>query len=57
VIRIEEREYGGWTNCYFLLNGSLELLVLADVDTHLAQGTLRAFVGTFTMTAPTETIP
>jgi hypothetical protein len=31
VIRIEKREYHGWANCYFLGNGSVELLVLADV--------------------------
>jgi hypothetical protein len=31
VIRIEKCEYRGWANCYFLGNGSVELLVLADV--------------------------
>jgi len=31
VIRIEKRSYRGWPNSYFLSNGSVELVVLADV--------------------------
>jgi len=31
VIRIEKRNYRGWPNSYFFANGSVELVVLADV--------------------------
>jgi len=31
VIRIEKRDYGGWPNSYYLTNGEIELVVLADV--------------------------
>lgn len=31
MIRVEKRDYRGWTNSYFLSNGSVELVVLADV--------------------------
>ena len=31
MIRIEKRNYRGWPNPYFFANGSVELVVLADV--------------------------
>lgn len=31
MIRIQKREYRGWPNAYFLSNGEVELIVLADV--------------------------
>ena len=31
MIRIEKRDYRGWLNSYLLTNGSIELVVLADV--------------------------
>ena len=31
MIRIEKGVHGSWRNCYFLANGSVELLVLAVV--------------------------
>lgn len=31
MIRVEQREYRGWPNAYFLSNGVVELVVLADV--------------------------
>lgn len=37
VIRIEKRAYRGWANCYFLGNGSVELVVLADVGPRIVR--------------------
>ncbi len=31
MIRVEKKEYRGWSNAYFLSNDSMELVVLADV--------------------------
>ncbi len=31
MIRVEKKEYRGWSNAYFLSNDSVELVVLADV--------------------------
>ena len=37
MIRIEKREYRGWPNCYFLGNGSVELVVLADAGPRIVR--------------------
>src|SRR5690242_20268896 len=31
AVRVEKTEYKGWTNCYRIANGEIELIVTADV--------------------------
>lgn len=41
MIRVEQREYRGWPNAYFLSNGVVELVVLADVGPRVVHYSLR----------------
>jgi hypothetical protein len=40
VIRVEKKEYRGWPNAYFLSNGAVELVVLADVGPRIVHYSL-----------------
>ena len=41
MIRVENREYNGWTNAYWLSNDTVELVVLADVGPRVVRYAFR----------------
>ena len=42
MIRVEKREYRGWTNAYWLSNDTVELVVLADVGPRVVRYAFRS---------------